>query len=1038
MRRSSNRGKGAMLTELLHHVRGLFRLGLRVVVAMVVALILVSRVSLAQDFSVFATPSKHLVLADEGKGEATFLGGQYLDGPLLGVVNGTPHIVVIGLDFGIWTRTNTTEWRNLGGRCHGLKTIKNTTTSLNVEALCFPSDVWNVPIVPSGKSEKLNSASTNITQVLKPLFIDDRFAVYRNPAKGVVVVDTTTLKVHSLKGELLQDPHVQIINNEVTVFGVGFDNAIWTRSLSRPWRSLGGRTDVITSVTSSADGTDATIVIPGKSADTILSRTLTSEWRESSPFADYPIDLASITGDPSETLGPVTQVDKYLEAFIDAWGDDIVTLRTLQTQAEFEQALPTLKTTVLETKLIQQFSSTSLRDIVSKLLMAFPRSKYSDGAAAAMKAYLTSLGQDKAGVCAAFSSVIKSLPDDPIAEQRSVVLDLFSRVPGITDTYRSYLLASLQDAQLGIAPGQLSTLGKKYFAVMLGHALLATSPAPEDAKSGVASAIKVPVDPDQAEDLKAALQRYLDYVDSFLMCTSSGCTPRPQKGGACSTSAPCMLGLQCFKGICTEFGEKDDPCGTNKPFCHPSLTCSGDYTSVSRTCIERAKLGESCKERACQYGLACLKALGICVDTAEENEACAGISKPCVDGATLACVGGYCKKRGTLDKPCSSDLPCIDSLTCSDPKGGTCRNKRALGQACSPSDPCQAGLTCYSSFGVVGTTPGGICKETVGKDAPCGGMKFCDSSQGLFCGSRNVCRTPGLQEEYCAEDGECLPGLLCNSGACRVRQGSSGTCEVSEHCLDDFICDKRELSSTKNTCIPKGGQNAPCPCMKGYSCVGEGTSLVCKADVGEGGSCGAGFGSCGAGLTCFGGGVMGIGTCKSLGGEGSSCGFPFHPPCAAGFYCTKFGKCTSGGGSGAHCWGWIDNIPCSEGFKCKITNTFGTCSKECSASEMDETKKPDEVKCASSQNYACRRLPNTWWQAAYGCMPKLPFQSPCSPVFDQYTPPCRDDLFCSPTLKTCQFRSRATQSCTTDGSQPCLKNSYCSNGRCVCYPGWQC
>ncbi len=997
---------------------------------LVLFLLFICQAARAQDFSVFATPSKHLVLADEKKGEATFIGGQYLDGPLLAVRDGTPYIFVLGPDLAIWMRTLTTEWSSLGGRCSGLKSVVNTPGSLSVEAFCTsPSEVWNFPIIPQGSAAKTSASSMTAAQVLKAQFLDDRFAVYKNPAKEAVVVDLVNLKTHALKGGLLQEPHALMLSDEPTIFGVGLDNAIWTRSISQPWRTLGGKSDVITSVTLVSSGTDATIVIPGKRPETILSRTLTSEWRETTPFADYPIDIASITGDPSDTLGPVTQVDKYIESFIDAWGDDIVTLRTLKTQAEFEGALPSLKTTVLETKLIQQFSSTPLREILPKLLMAFPRSKYSDGSAAAMKSYLNALGQDKAGVSASFSSVIKDLADDPIADQRGVVLDLFSRVPGITDTYRAYLLTSLRDKNLGVSPGALTALGRKYFAVMLSHSLLGTEPTPDEARAGVTNALKTPLDADQEEDLKAALERYLDYTDSFLTCGASGCEKRPQKGGACSATTPCVVGLQCFKGTCSEFGEKGESCGTNHPFCHPLFSCSGDTTSTARTCVERAKLNESCKDRACQYGLSCLKRLGICVDTAKEGEACAGISKPCVDGSTLSCVGGYCKKKGTIGKTCRADDPCVDSLVCSNPAGGVCEKKRALGEGCSPSDPCQDGLTCFTAIGVVGSTSG-TCRATVGLGKPCDISTFCDSSQGLFCGSQGICRAPGTQGEYCAQDGECSPGLLCNSRSCSVPHGRGGTCQIDKHCQEGLICDQQAGSATKGTCLVKGGEGAACPCAAGFSCIhrGYGQASACKADVASGGGCGGVFGVCAAGLECAGGGVSGIGTCRPLARLNDLCSglltaVKGNPRCAPGLFCNRVGQCEAGRTEGEECSGPFGG-PCAEGYACTYQNGIGRCTASCSRSSMNNPT------CGQSAQYACRQIREAWFEPAFKCFPKLQFRSICTPSFDSFTPPCQDDLFCSPTLMTCQFRSRRGEPCSLDGSQPCEPQLNCWGGRC--------
>ena len=978
----------------------------------------------AQNFTVFRAPDARTLLVSDNSGQITSIGESlnYIDGPLVAEVRGAPHVYVVGADLSVWVRTSLVGWKSLGGTCSRLKTVGGINAP-TVEAYC-PS----VPDVKSNSSMVVNSwtvvrnPSSAVMTPTIPLFVASKFAVYLTLAKELRVVDLETLRLYKVGSSIPEVPLAEIVNGELMLFRIGVDKAVWYRTLSQEWRSLGGSADRISSLTKTPDGKDVTIVIPGADVDTVSQRTLTTAWVEVDPFANYPLNLPSLGGS-SEPIGPVTSVDEYLDSFIDAWGADIVKLRSFTTPAAFESALPSLKTTLLEAKLIQLFDATTLKDVMPKLVMAFPRIKYSDGVAKAMVGYLTGLSNRKGDVRSAFGYALRSITDDPVGEQRAVILDLFSRVPGIVPDYRRYLLESLEDANLNVAKGELSEAGISYYAVMLAQSVLGTRPSLADARRAVDRAMTRNLDATQREALRRSLADYERYADENLVCGQNECALRPSLSESCSATAPCQLGLQCWGGKCSEFSGKGTACGIGKPMCHPALTCSGTLASSSRSCVERAKLGESCKEQGCQYGLVCLRRVGICVDTAKEEEACAGISNPCEDLSRLSCVGGYCRKRGARSEPCSAEAPCLSAYNCVDE---VCAPKPGFGEACSPSNPCGDGMVCVSRVGVVGL-PGSRCEQVVPLGGECGMQAFCDATQGHFCGSKNVCRTPGLPGEYCVADGECAAGLMCNSGSCSAAVGSGKPCERDVHCSEALYC--KESFGAK-ACSQKGVDGAPCPCLAGHACMidviaGKGQ---CKRLSAAGEPCGrTPYAGCAEGLVCHGGGVLTPGSCRALGGSGSPCtttgsfGPSFHPPCASGLYCS-FGFCAAGAGEEGDC-GRPFGKPCASGLNCQHSSGgFARCTSQCSGLYNQ--------RCGGSDNFACR-LRSSWPTTTYGCVAKLQFGQPCVSDSDQVAPPCDNSLFCSPSLKTCQFRSLGGEACSTDGSQPCGPYLNCRDGRCL-------
>lgn len=745
---------------------------------------------------------------------------------------------------------------------------------------------------------------------------------------------------------------------------------------------------------------------------------------------------------PLRSPGPVTQIDKVLNRFITLWGDDILLLKKAKTIADFEALVPKMKLTAAEAKMIQRFQTTSIAATMKNLIIAFPRSKFGDGVALAMKSYLESLAIDKVATTTAFSNVIKSYPLDPVAEERSIILDLFKRIPGINPNFQAFLKTALKDSNLSLVAGSLEALGRGIYGVTLFHNYLDTMPDPAEASALLPIVVSnVNFSSTQKTDLTQSLNDYLSYAEAFLSCSAGVCKRRVNKDGVCSAQSPCVSGLQCYGGKCVDLLPVGGRCGTGYPVCHPTLTCSGNATSLVRTCVSPAKVGQSCADKACDRGLSCLKQAKVCVQIASVGQACAGASRPCEQN--LSCVKGLCKTKGSLSQTCGAGDPCVDSLYCTNlVSGGVCADKKNLGEACGSNAPCKTGLTCHSVVSSQGTVS--TCKSTSKFGEACGLTSFCDASLGLICGANSICRNPANSGEACQAIWECAQGqgLFClgagTQKTCRTAGGVGAYCESSDHCVSDTYCDLRASASTKNRCIAKGAEGSDCPCNTNLVCTpqGAGAASICRRPGSAGESCGVNYPDCkaDANLVCVGRSITTSGTCKTLGGVGASCGgqginppclpglvcqngswaspgicralgsvgstcISTDPPCGSGLFCNATQRCVAGGTQGTACTGtW--GVPCAEGFSCS-----------------DASGAPGPVKCTSAcvtdnsclgDNYACR-IVDVWGRKS--CVMKLSYGSPCVSDTDSRAAPCGNALFCSPTTQVCEFRAGRGEVC---------------------------
>ncbi len=964
--------------------------------------------------------------------------------PLFGAFNQVPKLVIYRTEpylFGVATdkvlyyRTLTQGWKSLGA-------------VLSFDSAFTLSDGSDVELL-ANRSLTYIDRRTLLTDWQKFSVVDPRYAIGLNPSAQALLYDSQTHYVYNLFGQFKENPKLVIYRNEPYIFGVATDKVLYYRTLTQGWKSMGAASS-LTSVSVINSGADVEVVVPGTSAATSRKRTLTSnagtillgDWKDVStttsggssttsggsttvPTTPTTPTTPTVPTTPrqgnAKVAGPASSVDQYLMGFFDAWGDDIVKLRAAKTKAQFESILPTLNMTVLETKMMGLFQGSSLQSLMEKLIIAFARSKYSDGAGEIVKSSLEELGRNTATAGTLFAKALKNFPNDQMADQRAVLLDLLTRIPDIEPQVRALAKTSLKDSNLGVLPDAFSAEGKKIYVIMLAHAYLNTRPLPTEAKSVIADALKFTLDANQSADLKASLDNYLGYAEDYLNCDANGCKERGGRSESCSASNPCVLGLQCFQNKCVDFLGLGGRCGDAYPVCHPSLTCSGDEFSVIRTCVKPAQLGQSCKDRACDRDLSCFIREGICINIADIDEPCSGVSNPCRDSRVMACYQGYCRAKGSkVGDTCNDNLPCQDAFYCDGKSGAAdrkCQAKKTAGQNCSRSEPCARGLGCQAAVGAVNGA--GICGVRAKFGQPCDNLHtFCDMDAGLRCFTDNICRMPNNDSWSCKANSECKN--FCIFGTCASKGGETARCEVDEHCKDGLVC------NGSKQCALKGGKDTACPCRDGYACTaGVGGALSCQPLGQVDAPCATGSSpGCAPGLLCWQSAGAGSGRCKAEGTWGAPCSNGLEssvwPTCGKGFLCDSISKrCVGKTAPGGRCQSTNE---CADGSACSFSFGIGTCDSSCAWSGSEAS----DNKCNFNDMYACRKASGSFWgEVPTKCVKKLEFGASCVNDYNKDTAPCAPYLFCSQSLKSCQFRPIKGEACATDGSLPCVKGAIC-------------
>jgi hypothetical protein len=267
-------------------------------------------------------------------------------------------------------------------------------------------------------------------------------------------------------------------------------------------------------------------------------------------------------------------------------------------------------------------------------------------------------------------------------------------------------------------------------------------------------------------------------------------------GYACCPGDSCLAGACCETGSCVGPGSdlaNGDLCSGGA-----ATSCGGDgeVCCANSTC---AGAGSCCVAGSCVANAASCGTYGTCTDGAcvgGGNVTCGGIGDGCCNGNPNGNGEAYdfcttpgtvcyevtnnneiCGLCGGVGQPCCEGILCDGDACCDDgPKPPTCV---ASGGSCSGSDGvCSGGGCLGGTCGLVGQVecPSAGCTAPYTENnnnmcEPCGGLgqECCDSENGKFCGSPNVC-FDGIDKfcEACGAIGQacCLGDLCPASGSC--------------------------------------------------------------------------------------------------------------------------------------------------------------------------------------------------------------------------------------------------------------------------------
>lgn len=206
----------------------------------------------------------------------------------------------------------------------------------------------------------------------------------------------------------------------------------------------------------------------------------------------------------------------------------------------------------------------------------------------------------------------------------------------------------------------------------------------------------------------------------------------------------------------------------------------------------------------------------------------------CVENADCA-EGLVCREGACLN--CTTDGDCGRAREC-DPVAFTCSWRDGWGGDCTSHDGCPLGMFCAQGLcqpgaaveecGALGQCPEGmkcnrpnrVCEEDIGcyHSADCLDDEVCnpgtlrcetrctEETEADVCAARERCTAEGRCVE-CEADGDCGPGLTCNTVA--------GRCAGSETCFSDGECPAGEVCNrATSTCTAP-----PPPCASDEDCL---------------------------------------------------------------------------------------------------------------------------------------------------------------------------------------------------------------------------
>jgi len=323
------------------------------------------------------------------------------------------------------------------------------------------------------------------------------------------------------------------------------------------------------------------------------------------------------------------------------------------------------------------------------------------------------------------------------------------------------------------------------------------------------------------ESVPAPCDASADTVCRHAVCDPAtgacGVVPRAS-GQACVPDSPCVVGATCQQGACEGSARDcDDQSPCTDDACHP-LTGECAHAPVQGTvyCEDPApcNVGGQC------VGGLCLGSLRFCDD-----------QNPCT---TEACdkTSGLCVTTPLSDLPCNDTLACTQGDVCDD---GVCRGVLL---ACDDGNPCTADA-CDEATGACAFTPtvGAPCDDGTActQGDACDAAGACTPASTTVCKSKGTCwheacnpapgngrcemaADPDQEGDPCSPYEPCAVQGHCQGATCEPTLWRSTCCESATDCDDDdactvddcvahacrhdaVVCDAGELGCTFTPCL---------------------------------------------------------------------------------------------------------------------------------------------------------------------------------------------------------------------------------------------
>jgi hypothetical protein len=221
----------------------------------------------------------------------------------------------------------------------------------------------------------------------------------------------------------------------------------------------------------------------------------------------FPVRIA-VTTEIQNPFEGLTALE-LLQQFAERWGDEIESLKALQTASEFQSAYRSrrLRLTNEETTLLlainrvglivpdsinapapttppEELSIEAAKELLSELLISVNRKDVSPGAPPRVREIGALLSTNPALTFEVVRSVLTMPLQDPMAFQRSSLLALVDYVPGIETEASRYAQTALLDSNLGLSNGSfraMSTPTKNVYCTALYRMYMATYPSLKEA-----------------------------------------------------------------------------------------------------------------------------------------------------------------------------------------------------------------------------------------------------------------------------------------------------------------------------------------------------------------------------------------------------------------------------------------------------------------------------------------------------------------------------------------------------------------------------